>query len=235
MPRRMPPIARHGGRERGPDLEVTEEEGAFVEPLPPHPAGDLGVALAGVAGAAGGHDVVERVAPAAGEGEHAVALEWSVGGAAVGTATPGRLERGPLFVAEIVLDPIHAAFALPGGRALRLRSTAIRGAYAPANRRRWSRALGEEFWCAAVRSGFIAAARLGIGPMRPCVFGDGCGVPVATSTSRTFCGVGGRPCCASKALERVAAAPATMADALDVPLNQAVYQSRGPRPGVRSP
>ena len=47
------------------DLEVAQQEGALVEPLAPEPAGDLVVALAGVARAAGRRDVVERVAPAA--------------------------------------------------------------------------------------------------------------------------------------------------------------------------
>jgi hypothetical protein len=35
--------------ERGVDLEVAQQEGAFVEPPAPQPAGDFGVALAGVA------------------------------------------------------------------------------------------------------------------------------------------------------------------------------------------
>src|SRR5688572_18813882 len=48
-------------RERGPDLDVAHQEGALVEPLAPQPAGDLVVALAGVAGPAGGRDVVEGV------------------------------------------------------------------------------------------------------------------------------------------------------------------------------
>ena len=105
-------------RERRVDLEVAQQEGALVEPLPPQPAGDLVVALAGVAGAAGRHDVVERVAPAAGERQHAVALQRLVGRAAVRAATPRRLERGPLLVAEVVLDAIHPALASAGGPGL---------------------------------------------------------------------------------------------------------------------
>src|SRR3546814_4521732 len=70
----------HGGA----DLVMAQEEGALVELLATEPAGDLVVALAGVARPAGRCDVVERVAPAAGESEHAVALQGSGGGAAVG-------------------------------------------------------------------------------------------------------------------------------------------------------
>src|SRR5215207_3708969 len=101
--------------ERRVDLKVAQQEGPFVESLAPQPAGDFGVALTGVAGPADGHDVAERVPPAARERQHAVSLQRSIGGTAVGAPTPGRLERGPLPVAEVVLDAIHAALAPASG------------------------------------------------------------------------------------------------------------------------
>ncbi len=51
--------------EPGQNRGVADEKGLFIESLAAHPCGDLGVALAGVTAAAGGHDVVERVAAAA--------------------------------------------------------------------------------------------------------------------------------------------------------------------------
>src|SRR3546814_15550937 len=104
----------HGGA----DLVMAQEEGALVELLATEPAGDLVVALAGVARPAGRCDVVERVAPAAREGEHAVALQGSGRGAAVGAAAPGVLEGGPLLVAEVVVHPGHPALALAGAARL---------------------------------------------------------------------------------------------------------------------
>src|SRR3546814_13618770 len=91
---------------------MAQEEGARGELLATEPAGDLVVALAGVARPAGRCDVVERVAPAAGESEHAVALQGSGGGAAAGAAAPGVLEGGPLLVASAVVHPGHPALAL---------------------------------------------------------------------------------------------------------------------------
>lgn len=101
-----------------PDLEVAQQEGPLVEPLSPEPAGDLLVALAGVACAAGRHDVVERVSPAPRDGEYAVALQRLVGRTAVRAPTPSRLECRPLLIAQVVLDAIHAAFASAGGASL---------------------------------------------------------------------------------------------------------------------
>src|SRR5215207_8364786 len=95
-----------------PDLDVPRQERALVQPLAPQPAGHLVVALAGVAGAAGRGDVVEGVAPAPGDGQHAVALQRRAGRAAVRAATPRRLQRRPLPGAEVVLDPLHPALAL---------------------------------------------------------------------------------------------------------------------------
>jgi hypothetical protein len=96
---------------------VAEQEGARVEAFQAEPGGPFVIALAGVAGAARGHDLVEGVAPAAGEGQHAVALQWLVGFAAVHADAPRVVERGPLVVAEVVLDAIHAALASAGGPA----------------------------------------------------------------------------------------------------------------------
>src|SRR4051794_13544762 len=98
--------------ELGADLEVTQQERALVESLPPEPTGDLVVALARVARAAGRHDVGEGVATTAGQRQHAVALQRLLRLAAIGAAAPGGLERGPLLVTEVVLDAIHAALAL---------------------------------------------------------------------------------------------------------------------------
>ena len=91
---------------------------ACVEPPSPQPAGDFVVALAGVAAAAGGHDVVERVTPTARDRQHAVALQGLVGHSTVRAASPSIPERGPLLIAEIVLDAIHAAPASTGGDGL---------------------------------------------------------------------------------------------------------------------
>jgi hypothetical protein len=105
----------HRGGEGGADLGVAEEEGGFWQAFAAEPGGDLFVALAGIAGGAGGDDVVEGIAAAAGEGKDAVALEGDAGGAAVGAAAPGLLEGGPLFGAKIVFDALHAALAAAGG------------------------------------------------------------------------------------------------------------------------
>ena len=74
---------------------MARKEGPLVELLPPEPAGDFVVALAGVAGGAGRHDVFERVSSASGEREHAVALQRLVRRAAVRTPTPSSLKRCP--------------------------------------------------------------------------------------------------------------------------------------------
>lgn len=105
----------HRGGEGGADLGVAEKEGGFWQAFAAEPGGDLFVALAGIAGGAGGDDVVEGIAAAAGEGKNAVALEGDAGGAAVGAAAPGLLEGGPLFGAKIVFDALHAALAAAGG------------------------------------------------------------------------------------------------------------------------
>jgi hypothetical protein len=70
---------------------------------------------AGVARPADGHDVAQRVPPAARERQHAVPLQRGVGGTAVGAPTPRRLERAPLRVAEVVIDAIHPALAPASG------------------------------------------------------------------------------------------------------------------------
>src|SRR3546814_14455025 len=57
----------HGGA----DLVMAQEEGALVELLATEPAGDLVVALAGVARTAGRCDCVERVEARAGDGKRA--------------------------------------------------------------------------------------------------------------------------------------------------------------------
>lgn len=96
-------------------MGVAEEEGAFVATGAAEPGGDLFVALAGVAGGAGGDDVFESVATAAGDGENTVALEGLAGGTAVGAAAPRLLKGGPLGGGEVVIDAVHSAFA-PAGR-----------------------------------------------------------------------------------------------------------------------
>src|SRR5690606_17764056 len=84
---------RLGGRdlvveERPEDLRVAHEEGALVEALAAQPSGDLAVVLARVARGARGDDVLEGVAPAARDGQHAVLLEGTLGRAAVGARAP---------------------------------------------------------------------------------------------------------------------------------------------------
>jgi hypothetical protein len=69
-------------------LKVAHQEGSLVEPLPSEPAGHFRVALTGVARTARRHDIVERVSPATGDREDAVALQRFVGGAAVRTPSP---------------------------------------------------------------------------------------------------------------------------------------------------
>src|SRR3954452_8867785 len=98
--------------EGGADLGVTQEERPLVEALAPQPAGDLVVALAGVARAARRGDVRQRVTTAARQREHAVPLERPVGGPAVRAAAPLLLQRRPLVGLEVVLDPLHPARAL---------------------------------------------------------------------------------------------------------------------------
>ena len=99
-------------------LKVAEQEGALAKPPSSQPARHLVVAFACVAGAAGRHDVLKGVAAAAGERQHAVALQWLVDYPTVRAATPRFLESDPLLVAEIVLNAIHAALASPGGPGL---------------------------------------------------------------------------------------------------------------------
>src|SRR4051812_14799193 len=94
---------------------MAQQEAALIELLPTEPGGHLVVALAGVARATSRYDVVERVAPASGDRQHAVALERVVGPSAVRAAAPRRLDRRPLRVAEVVLDAIHPTFALARG------------------------------------------------------------------------------------------------------------------------
>jgi hypothetical protein len=110
--------AQPGGEflgECGLDLDVPQEEGALVEPLPAHPCRDLVVALARIAGTAGRRDVGEGVPPPTRKREHAIPLQRFARLAAVGAATPGLSERLPLLVAEIVLDARHPGFASPSG------------------------------------------------------------------------------------------------------------------------
>jgi len=110
------------------------QKGSLIEPLPPKPAGDFVVALARVAGAARGDDVVERVATASRNSEDAVALQWLVGLAAVRAACPGGLECGPLHIGEVVNHSIQPAFATACGPGLATptyghwRSVRLRGA-----------------------------------------------------------------------------------------------------------
>ena len=71
-------VRRRASGEIGTYLGVTKQERSLVEPLAPQPPGDLVVALARVAGAARRGDVPERVAAAARDRLHAVALQlWS--------------------------------------------------------------------------------------------------------------------------------------------------------------
>ena len=60
-------------------LNVPHQKGALIEPLAPHPAGDLTVAFARVAGTAGRNNVVERVAAAVGERLNAISLQAAIG------------------------------------------------------------------------------------------------------------------------------------------------------------
>lgn len=96
-------------------MGVAEEELALVEAFAAEPGGDFFVALTGVAGGAGGDDVIERATAAAGDGEDAVALEGLVGDNVVGAAEPSLLDRFPVLGAQVVLDGSHAAFASASG------------------------------------------------------------------------------------------------------------------------
>src|SRR4051812_12863110 len=93
---------------------MAQQECPLVEPLAPEPAGDFVVALAGVARTARRRDVVQRVSPTPGERLYTVPLQRNICRAAIRTATPCRLERGPLFDAEVVLDAIHPTLAPTG-------------------------------------------------------------------------------------------------------------------------
>ena len=100
--------------ERRADLEVTQQEAPLVEPPSAQPAGDLVVALARVARAAGRHDVVERVTAPAGDCQYAVALQRTVARCAIRAPTPRDLERHPLGGAEVVVHTLHPALASAG-------------------------------------------------------------------------------------------------------------------------
>ncbi len=93
------------------DFQVTFEEGPLVESFPTQPACHFVIALTGVAGAACGGDVVERVAPTTGQSEHAVALQRLVGCPAVCASTPRDLQRCPLLCAEVVIDTVHPSLS----------------------------------------------------------------------------------------------------------------------------
>jgi hypothetical protein len=93
---------------------VALQELSLIHPLPPKPAGDLGIALARIARATGRHHVVERVPPTTRYGEDAVTLKRAACDAAVSTSSPRSLQRPPLDVGQIVSDKVHAAFASAG-------------------------------------------------------------------------------------------------------------------------
>ena len=60
-------------------------------------------------------DVVERVTAAAGDRQHAVALQRTVVRAAVRAPTPRSSQRHPLLGAEVVLNTLHPALSSAGG------------------------------------------------------------------------------------------------------------------------
>lgn len=91
-----------------------KQKPALVQLLSPQPAGHLEIALAGIAGPAGGHDVVERVSSAARDGLHTVFLQVCVVSLAIGTATPNLLQRSPLLGREVMVDLRHATLATSG-------------------------------------------------------------------------------------------------------------------------
>ena len=101
--------------ECGNDLKVAQQERPLVESPAAQPAGDLVVALAGVARSASRHHIVEGVAAPAGDRQHTVALQTTLGRPAVRAPTPGCLERHPLLRREIVLDPLHPATPASSG------------------------------------------------------------------------------------------------------------------------
>ena len=103
--------AQHAAPEEAADFEVAEQEGSFVESLPAEPVRDFFVALAGVAGATGGNDVVEGVAPATGDRQDTVALQRSVGRTAVRAPGPRVLQRSPLAVGEVVNHALQSTLA----------------------------------------------------------------------------------------------------------------------------
>lgn len=84
------------------DLVLPQQKSSFVQLLASHPAGHLGIALAGVARAAAGYDVGDHVAPSARDRQHAILLQGSLGCAAVGASAPRSLQRGPLHVGQVV-------------------------------------------------------------------------------------------------------------------------------------
>jgi hypothetical protein len=111
--------------ERGSDLDVAEQEGSLVEAFASEPAGDFVVALAGVARTTDWHHVVERVPPAALDGEHAVTLaaydSTSCGHRATRVGwrdTPARTSLRPVRAATNFLrqESLHEAWPSRGDR-----------------------------------------------------------------------------------------------------------------------
>ncbi len=107
------------------DLDVTQQEGALVEPLAPQPAGDLVVAFAGVAGAAGRGDVVEGVPPAARQCLYAVALQRLVGRTAIRAAAHASVSALHCSSVRSCSTLSIRRLRLRAPLALRLRLTAI--------------------------------------------------------------------------------------------------------------
>ena len=103
-------------RESRFDPRIAQQEGAFIQTLPPKPAGDFVIAFAGIAGTAGRYDVVQGISSAAGQRQHAVALQWLADYPAVCAPTPRLPESGPLLVAKVVCNAIHPTLT-PSGSA----------------------------------------------------------------------------------------------------------------------
>jgi len=97
--------------ERLPHVHVLREEGAFVETFAAHPRGHFAVTFAGVAGAAGGHDITDGVAATARDRLDAILLQRGFGRGAIRAATPLAPERFPLLGGEIVVGSLDPAFA----------------------------------------------------------------------------------------------------------------------------
>lgn len=99
------------------DLGLPQQKSPLIQLLASHPAGDLGVALAGVARTATRHNISELVSSAARYGQNAILLQRCADLPAVRAATPGQFQCIPLQIGEVVHlrgDTPPATTCVPG-------------------------------------------------------------------------------------------------------------------------